>query len=172
MFPTCVEVSLLGKVLEFKLLNTLKFTSKHKHILVVCSGMWYKSTTTTHKGCCWNCLSYSVLMYAKQCYVNIYYSNFFLFPSCHSCSCGKPRFEHVNFFFPLIWHITLIFVSCLKVYRQIRLDAKIGSMIDIWGGRADVDASFNFTQSKVSISLFFFHFFHGYIYGNWNVMLN
>jgi len=98
-------------------------------------------------------------MYAKQCYVNIYYSNFFLFPSCHSCSCGKPRFEHVNFFFPLIWHITLIFLSCLKVYKQIRLDAKIGSMIDIWGGHADVDVSFNFTQSKVSISLFFFSFF-------------
>jgi hypothetical protein len=29
-------------------------------------------------------------------------------------------------------------------------------MIDIWGGHIDVDASFTFTQSKVSISLFFF----------------
>jgi hypothetical protein len=29
-------------------------------------------------------------------------------------------------------------------------------MLDIWGGHADVDGSFNFTQSKVSISLFLF----------------
>jgi hypothetical protein len=35
MFPAYVEVSLSSKVLEFKLLNTLEFTSKHRHILVV-----------------------------------------------------------------------------------------------------------------------------------------
>jgi magnesium-transporting ATPase (P-type) len=35
MFLAYVEVSLLGKVLEFKLLNTLEFTSQHRRILVV-----------------------------------------------------------------------------------------------------------------------------------------
>ncbi len=34
-FPTYVEMSLLGKVLELKLLDTLEFTSERKHILVV-----------------------------------------------------------------------------------------------------------------------------------------
>jgi magnesium-transporting ATPase (P-type) len=42
MFPTYVEVSLLGKVLECKLLDTLEFTSKRKRILVVVQehGTW------------------------------------------------------------------------------------------------------------------------------------
>jgi hypothetical protein len=35
MFPTYVEMSLLGKVLEFKLLDTLEVTSKCMRILVV-----------------------------------------------------------------------------------------------------------------------------------------
>jgi hypothetical protein len=37
-------------------------------------------------------------------------------------------------------------------------------MIDILGGHANVDASFNFTQSKVSISLFFSFFSWVYIW--------
>ncbi len=121
-----------------------------------CSRTWYKSTIATHKGCWWDYLSYFVLKYAEQCCVSIYYSNFFLFPSYHFCSCLKPRFEHVTFLFPLICPITLNFLSCPKVFTQIWLDAKIGFMIDIWGGHIDVDASFTITQSKVSISLFFF----------------
>jgi hypothetical protein len=35
MFLAYVEVSLSSKVLEFKLLNTLEFTSKRRHILMV-----------------------------------------------------------------------------------------------------------------------------------------
>jgi hypothetical protein len=97
-------------------------------------GTWYKSTTTIRKRCWWDYLSYSMFKYTEQCCGSIYYSNFFLFPSFRSCSCWKPRFEHISFLFPLIWHITLIVLSCPKVYRQIRLDAKIKSMIDIWGG--------------------------------------
>jgi hypothetical protein len=121
-----------------------------------CLGTWYKSITDTHKGCWWNCLSYFVLKYVEQCCVSIYYSNFFLFPSCHSCWCWKPRFEHISLLFPLIWHITFIFLSYPKVFRQIWLYGKIGSTIDIWGGHAYVDTCFKLKQSKVSISLFFF----------------
>jgi hypothetical protein len=42
MFPAYVEVSLLGKVLEFKLLNTSEFTSEHMHILMIVHehGTW------------------------------------------------------------------------------------------------------------------------------------
>jgi hypothetical protein len=118
--------------------------------------MWYESVTTIHKGCWWDYLYYFMFRFAEQCCVSIYYSNFFFFPSCHSYSCWKPRFEHISFLFPLIWHIILIFQSCPKVYRQIWLDAKIRSMIDIWGGHTDVDARFNLTQSKVNISFFSF----------------
>ncbi len=97
-----------------------------------CSGTCYKNTTSTHKGCWWNYFSYFMFKYAEQCCVSIYYSNFFLFPSCHSCSYWNPKFEHIGLLFPFIWHITLIFLSCPKVFKQIWLDAKIGSMIDIW----------------------------------------
>jgi hypothetical protein len=136
--------------------------------------MWYMSTTTTHKGCWWNYLSYFVFKYVEHCCVSIYYSNFFLFPSCHFCSCWKPRFEHISFLFPLIWHITFIFLSCPKVYRQIWLNAKIGSMIDIRGGHANVDATIILHNPR-----WLFHYFvlmdiyiYIYIYGSWNVMLN
>jgi hypothetical protein len=37
-------------------------------------------------------------------------------------------------------------------------------MIDIWGGHANVDVSFNLTQSKVNITLFFFPIFFMDIY--------
>jgi len=35
MFYAYVEMGLLGKVLEFKLLDTLEFTLEHMHILMV-----------------------------------------------------------------------------------------------------------------------------------------
>jgi hypothetical protein len=109
MFPTYVKVSLLGKVLEFKLLDTFGVHIRMQAYINGCSRTWYRNITSTHKGCWWDCLSYFVLRYVEQFCARIYYSNFFLFPSCHSCSCWKPRFEHVSFLFPVIWNITFNF---------------------------------------------------------------
>jgi magnesium-transporting ATPase (P-type) len=50
IFPIYVEVSLLGKVLEFKLLNTLEFTSKCKRILVVVQERGTRALQLLSKG--------------------------------------------------------------------------------------------------------------------------
>jgi hypothetical protein len=50
MFLTFVEMSLLSKVLEFKLLDTLEFTSKCMHILTVVQECGIRALQLLTKG--------------------------------------------------------------------------------------------------------------------------